>query len=54
MTGFNEQGTKGRRLAVILTTIEKRYSTDHHGPCVEEDEGWRRDRGRKGRAKIFK
>jgi hypothetical protein len=48
------QVTKGRRQARILTKIEERYSTDHHGPRGEEDKTWRHKRGRGGRAKILK
>ena len=32
------QGTKKRRQARILTTIEERYNTDRQWPRVEEDE----------------
>jgi hypothetical protein len=39
---------------LVLTTITKRYKADHHGPRVEEDEGWRRKRRREIRAEILK
>jgi hypothetical protein len=48
------QGTKRRKQAKILTTIETRYTTDHYGPRVEENEGQRRIRGSHDRAEILK
>jgi hypothetical protein len=47
------QGTKCQWQARTLTTIEEGYSTDRHGPRVEEDEGWRGKLGSEVRAKIL-
>ena len=51
---MSPQGTKTRRQARILTTIEERYDTDRHGPRIDEDECYRRIHGRGGGAKILK
>jgi hypothetical protein len=39
VTGTGETlGHKKAKTSQVLTTIEKRYSTDRHGPRVEENE----------------
>ena len=48
------QGAKRRKQAKILTTIETRYTTDRHGPRIEEDEGQRRRHGSEDWAEILK
>jgi hypothetical protein len=48
------QGTKGRREARTLTTIEERYNTDRQGPRPEEEDGRQHRRIREGRAEILK
>jgi hypothetical protein len=46
-------GAKGRRKASTLTTIDERYTTDHQGPSIEEDESLYHKRIREGRAIIL-
>jgi hypothetical protein len=53
MTMTSETGPQWRMQTGILTTIEERYDTYHHGPCVEEDKGQRRIHHGEIRAKVF-
>jgi hypothetical protein len=46
--------TKERRETSTLTTIDERYTTDHHGPHVEEDDALYHNRIRVDRAIILK
>ena len=47
------QGTKRRRQAKTLTTIEERYNPDHQGPRVDEEEGRQHTCIRESRAEIL-
>jgi ribosomal protein S6E (S10) len=47
------QSVKGRWRARTLTAVEGGYTTDRHGPRVEEVEGLRGNRGSEERPEIL-